>query len=231
MSSGRRYHDQEIRQILDLAIGQEDTPAHPLPTADGLTLTELQEVGREVGVPADRMAEAVAAFEGRGMVVPRETALGLPSAVGWVVPLPRNPTDHEWELMIAELRTTFGGKGEVTSHGGLREWSHSRVHAFIEPTETGHRLRLTDANAAVIGIVAGGMMMAFATMIFMVLLGKADPGFRFVIPGFIALFGGGLAAGSALALPRWARAQEARMAQFGRKAVALLSAPRDPAGP
>ena len=225
MSKERKYQDHEIRQILDLAIGQEDGPAQSLPLVDGLTLLELQEVGREVGLLPDRITQAVAAFEGRGEAVPRGTTLGLPTSVGRVVPLPRSPSDREWELIIAELRTTFGGKGEVTSQGGLREWSHGKVHAFIEPTETGHRLRLADSNAAVVGIVAGGFVLAFALLIFVVLLGKENPGFRFAVPAFFSLFGGSLAAGSALSLPRWAREQERRMEHISRHAVSLLAPP------
>ncbi len=225
MSKERRYEDLEIRQILDLAIGQEDVPAQSLPAVDGLTLLELQDVGREVGLPPDRIAQAVAAFEGRGESVPRGTALGIPTSVGRVVPLPRSPSDREWELLIAELRTTFGGKGEVTSHGGLREWSHGRVQAFIEPTETGHRLRLTDLNAAAGGIVIGGVFVAFALLILVVLLGKGDPGFRLAVPAFFSLIGGSVIAASAITLPRWAREQERRMEHIGSHAVSLLALP------
>jgi hypothetical protein len=225
MSNERRYQDHEIREILDLAIGQEDGAAPSLPAADGLTLLELQEVGREVGLLPDRITQAVAAFEGRGEPVPRGTALGLPASVGRVVPLPRSPSDREWELLIGELRTTFGVKGEVTSHGGLREWSHGNVHAFIEPTASGHRLRLVDSNAGVAGIVAGGAVLAFSLMIFLVLLGKDDPGFRFAVPAFFSLLGGGLVVGSATSLPRWAREQEKRMEHISRFAVALLAQP------
>jgi plasmid stability protein len=120
MSNERRYQDHEIRQILDLAIDQEDGPAQSLPAADGLTLLELQEVGREVGLPPERITQAAAALEGRGESLPRGTTLGLPTSVGRAVPLPRSPSDREWELLIAELRTTFGVKGEVTAQGGLR---------------------------------------------------------------------------------------------------------------
>lgn len=225
MSNERRYQDHEIRQILDLAIGQEDGPAQSLAAVDGLTLRELQEVGREVGVPPERITQAVAALAGRGESVPRGTSLGLPISVGRVVALPRNPTDREWELLIAELRTTFGVKGEVTSHGGLREWSHGTLHAFIEPTETGHRLRLTDSSLAVGGIVLGGLVLAFALMIFVVLLGKENPGFRFAVPAFLSLLGGGLAVGSTISLPRWARKQERRMEHFSKRAVSILAAP------
>jgi hypothetical protein len=225
MSNERRYQDQEIRQILDLAIGQDDGPSQPLPAIDGLTLRELQEVGREVGLSPDRMAQAVAAFEGRGESVPRGTTLGLPTSVGKIVPLPRPLSDREWELLIAELRTTFGGKGEVTSQGGLREWSEGTLHAFIEPTETGHRLRLTDSSLAVGGIAIGGFFVAFALLILVVLLGKDDPGFRFVVPAFFSVFGGGVIAGTVISLPRWARTQERRMEHIGQYAVSLLALP------
>lgn len=225
MSNERRYQDHEIRQILDLAIDEETGPAQPLPAVDGLTLVELQEVGREVGVLPERITQAVAAFERRGESVPRGTTLGLPTSVGRVVPLPRNPSEREWELLIAELRTTFGGKGEVTSHGGLREWSHGTLHAFIEPTETGHRLRLADSSVAMGGIFLGGLVVAFALLIFVVLLGKDDPGFKFAVPAFFSLLGGGLVAGSAISLPRWAREQERRMEHISRYVVSLLALP------
>ncbi len=225
MSNERKYQDHEIRQILDLAIDEETGPAQPLPAVDGLTLVELQEVGREVGVLPERITQAVAAFERRGESVPRGTTLGLPTSVGRVVPLPHSPSDREWELLIAELRTTFGGKGEVTSHGGLREWSHGTLHAFIEPTETGHRLRLADSSVAVGGIFLGGLVVAFALLIFVVLLGKDDPGFKFAVPAFFSLLGGGLVAGSAISLPRWAREQERRMEHISRYAVSLLALP------
>jgi hypothetical protein len=225
MSNERRYEDHEIRQIFDLAFGQEAGPAQELPAGDGLTLLDLQEVGREVGLPPDRITQAVAVFEGRGEPVPRGTTLGLPTSVGRVVPLPRSPSEREWELLIAELRTTFGGKGEVTSHGALREWSHGSLHAFIEPTETGHRLRLADSNGAVAGIALGGFFLAFALLILVVLLGQADPGFKLAVPVFFALIGGGLVAGSANLLPGWAREQERRMEQIGRHAGSLLALP------
>ena len=40
---------------------------------------------------------------------------------------------------------------------------------------------------------------------------------------FFSLLGGGLAAGSAMALPKWAREQEKRMEHISSYAVSLLS--------
>jgi len=227
MSTGRRFQDHEVREILDLAIRREDASLPSLPARDGVTLGELQEIGQEVGLPANRIAEAVAAFESRGDALPRTTALGLPTSVGSVVALPRRPTDFEWERLIAELRTTFGGTGVVTSHGSLREWSNGTLQAFVEPTDTGYRLRMTDSRAAVLGVAVffGGVLLSFATMILVALLSKGDPGLRLVIPLLFGLGGGGVTAVTAMTLPGWAREQEKRMEHMRRYSVSLLAAP------
>lgn len=223
MSVERRYQDHEIRAILELAVGQKESPVQALPAADGLTLVELQAVGREVGLPAERITQAVALFDGRGASAARSTTLGLPTSIGRIVALPRSPSDREWELLIAELRTTFGGKGEVTSQGGLREWSRGRLHAFIEPTATGHRLRLVDSNEAVAGIVVGGLLAVFTLLMLALLFSKEGPSIVLALPAFISLLGASLAAGSAISLPRWAREQERRMEYIGQQALSLLA--------
>lgn len=222
MSSERRYKDDEVRQILDLAIGQDEAPLRALPASEGLTLVQLQDVGREVGVTPSRMEAAVATFESRGEVAPRSKLLGLPTTVGHTIALPRNLTDREWELVVGKLRTTFGVKGESKSDGGMREWSNGNLHAFVEPTETGYRLRLTDMNAgAFVAMLGGSFFLAMATMIFVALLGKVDPGFRFIVPGFFTVIGGGLLGGGVRTLPRWARQTEEHMAELASYAASL----------
>jgi hypothetical protein len=223
MSDERRYQDHEIREILELAERGDQARVRSLPAAGGLSAAELQEVGREVGMPADVMARAIAQFEGRGQSLPRSTTLGMPTVVGRMVDLPRAPTDQEWERLVADLRTTFGGKGVVTSQGGLREWSDGSLHAFIEPTDSGYRLRLSDSMPVAVGAVAmGGFLLAFALMILLVLLGKEDAGMRFVVPVFFALGGAGMIGGTRIALPRWADEREAQMEHITTRARALL---------
>jgi hypothetical protein len=227
MSEERRYRNDEIREILELA-DRDDLPRFPpMPQADGLTASELQEVGREVGLSPGRVARAVAEYEGRGQPAFRSTTLGMPTQVGRMVSLPRAPTDQEWELLVAELRTTFGEKGEVAAHGGLREWSNGNLHAFIEPTESGYRLRLTDTMVNAIGATfVGGFFLAFALLILLVLLGKGDPGFRYVVPGFFSVIGVGLIAGTRIALPRWADRRDDQMQHVMGRARALIDPAR-----
>jgi hypothetical protein len=232
MGNERKFQDHEIRQILDLAIRQEDGPAHDVGSAqslgapgDGLTLVQLQEVGREVGLPPERIAQAVATFDRGGERLPRATTLGLSTSVGRMVPLPRNLTDREWELLVVELRTTFGVKGEARSEGNIREWTHAYLQVFVEPTPTGYRLRMVDSTAGIVGIVGSGLVLAFALMIFGILLGKGSPGFLFAVPALIGLLGGVGIVGSVRFLLKWAPRQEERMEHLSRYAASIAPLP------
>lgn len=227
MSTERRYQDHEVRKIIDLAIGQDDAPTPSLPSGDGLTLGQLQDVGREVGLSPSRIAQAVATFEGQGALLPRTRALGLPTSVGSVVSLPRAPTEREWERLVAELRTTFGTKGEVTTHGSLREWSYGSLHAFVEPTETGYRLRLADSLAGALGLstLFGGFFLVFGLLVTVILLSRDDAGLKYLVGLFMSAGGGGAMALTALSAPGWARTQEQRMEHISRFAAELLAEP------
>lgn len=227
MTKERRYRDDEVRQILDSAIGKDEASTASLPVGSGLTLRELQDVGREVGVAPERITEAVAEFEGRGVALKRATTLGLPTSVGSVLSLPRNPTDLEWERLVGELRSTFGVKGEVSVHGTLREWSNGTLHAFIEPDQNGYRLRLEDSRAAALGVglMFGGFLLVLSLMILLALLDRQDADGKLFVPLFFSLGGAGAIALGATPLPSWAREQEERIQHICKYAVSLLAPP------
>jgi hypothetical protein len=115
----------------------------------------------------------------------------------------------------------------VTAHGRLREWSHGALHAFLEPTETGYRLRLTDSRAGALGVglLMGGTFVAFGFIAFVALVSKGNPGLRMLIPLLFGLGGGGAMALSALSLPGWARAQERKLEHISAFARTLLAVP------
>jgi hypothetical protein len=232
MTEERRYHDDEIREIMDLAIRQDEVQFPSLPASHGLTVSELQQIGQEVGLSPARVAAAVAEFEERGRSPTRSTMWGVPTSVERIARLPRALSDHEWEMLVAELRVTFGVKGEVVTQGETREWSAANRHVFVEPTEDGYRLRMTDSVAAEIGasLMFGGFILAFAVMIFVVLLGKADPGFRFAVPAFFAILGGGVMAAGAAFLPGWARSRTQQLEHVAARVMALIES-RGPDAP
>lgn len=225
MANERRYGDDEVEEILDYASrgggavrGSGSVDEH------GLTLAELQEVGREVGLDPARIAEGASALDRRGAAVPARTMLGRPLSIGRTVELPRAPTDHEWEQLVAELRETFAVKGKVSSSGGLREWSIGNLHALVEPTPTGHRLRLRTLKGSALAVRAFGTFgLGFAALVgaIMTAQGRWDD---LVIPIVFAVAGAAALLSPLLTLRPWARQREDQMEHIARWVADLLEA-------
>jgi len=224
MANERRYRDDEIKEILELATSGIEDGRSAVSDEAGLTLAELQEVGLEVGVEPGRIAAAALALGTRRGVVPRGTSLGMPISVGRVVELPRAVTDREWDLLVAELRETFGARGQIASRGGVREWSNGNLHAILEPSETGHRLRLrTQKGGAealnrmgVAGLVAGLILLT------MFLTTGPSPQRLEAIMMLLVGLGGGALVSNMISLPRWAREREGQMEYLAGRVETLL---------
>ncbi len=222
MTNERKYRDEEVKEIFDLAVGTDDVGRPAVSDESGLTLAELQEVGLEVGMDPGRIAEAAFAVDARREVLPRRTYLGVPTSVGRIVDLPRALTDHEWDVLVGELRETFGARGTVTAQGGAREWTNGNLHAFLEPTATGHRLRLgTLKGNAVALITTGAAGLALGLALLTLFIGEQLPGAAMVAL-LIALAGGGTLGVNMLRLPRWAREREGQMEYIAGQVVALV---------
>lgn len=226
MTTERRYADDEVREIFARAADSPGTGLPAVTEPEGLTLEELQAVGLEVGLPPERVAEAAAGLDARAMPVPRRTLLGSPVSVGRIVDLPRRATDREWRFLVAELRETFGAKGHVTTHGDVREWSNGNLHAVLEETEKGHRLRLGTFKGNAMEVMGlGGVGIVMALIMGIAMIAKAKTGIELLLPAFFATMGVGAAAANFLRLPRWADEREAQMEHIAARARALLESP------
>jgi hypothetical protein len=223
----RRYREDEVREIFKLATSSRKV-AEPRasPTVDGLTLADIQSIGLEVGVEPDAVARAAATISARPARTMRKS-MGMPVEVGRIVHLPRALTDHEWDQLVAELRATFKARGKVSGQGSLREWSNGNLHAYVEPTDTGYRLRLgtlkgnaAEINALGATLTAGGALF-FGALAFNGLLPEL------LAPGMIA--GGGIAAliSNFVRLPRWAQQRERQMEHIAARVQAIVKV--DPA--
>ncbi len=222
MTDERKYQEEEVREILDLAANKAKVGRPAISDEGGLTLLEIQEVGLEVGMEPARIAEAAFVVDARREILPRRTYFGVPTSVGRIVDLPRALTDHEWDVLVGELRETFGARGTVTSLGGAREWTNGNLHAFLEPTATGHRLRLgTLKGNAVALITTGAAGLALGLALLTLFIGEQLPGAAMVAL-LIALAGGGTLGANMLRLPRWAREREGQMEYIAGRVVALV---------
>jgi hypothetical protein len=223
MSDERRYTDDEVAAIFEAAtpVAPREEPADPT-SHRGLTLAQLQEIGREVGIAPERIAQAAAALEHRQPPLPRRTDFGMPVSASHIVEIPRPLTDREWSVVLADLRATFRAWGNEGSEGETRMWWNNNLHAIVEPTRTGYRLRLGTLKADGfamnrVGMVAIGMSIVTAFAV------GGNPN---ALPGMLAIASMGIGAigANALRLPRWARLREQQMQEVAERTLALLAA-------
>jgi hypothetical protein len=219
----RRFHDDEVAAIFERAAQHQPTEAPARLDAGGITLAQLLEIARDVGIAPDAITQAVATLDQRGTATSRRW-MGIPVGVGRTVELPRNLTDDEWERLVADLRETFDARGVVRSEGSMREWSNGNLHVLLERTTAGHRLRFrTEKGTArpVIGLAIGIIAyVAVGIFIETTRSGPIDPnGVRAIILAGVGLSGIGVWLAQ---LPRWARLRGDQMEAVAARVAAQL---------
>ena len=223
MTDERRYGEEEVAEIFEVAATPHGVQRHAPSSADGLTLTQLQAIGSEVGVPPDRIAAAASALDLRRGVHPRRTHLGMPISVGRTVELPRAPTDREWELLVGELRKTFGAQGKDGSSGNLRAWTNSNLHAYVEPTEAGYRFRIGTLKGDAASLNWSGIgLMLLSAIILVARLITGQPMEELFGPLLIGIMGASVFGYNALRLPRWVHEREEQMEYIAERVQTLI---------
>ncbi len=228
MLDERTYREDEVAEIFEAA-------ARPMPSSTALsraerfTLAELQSIGGEAGLSPERIAQAAAAVELRRGAV-RQKDLGMPVSVGRTVDLPRAPTDREWEMIVADLRETFGARGRLGSREDVREWHNGNLHAYVEPTTTGYRLRLGTTKGDAVGLNRMGRLgLVFALLWLVVFLVGYGPSEAPIIAPLLMFAASAAALGyNALRLPGWALEREQQMEQVAARARVLIGAAPEP---
>jgi hypothetical protein len=212
MTPDRRYTDDEVAEILDRATETHTGSSLGAPSATGMTLAELQDIGGEVGIPKDAIARAAASLD-RPLpdAAAHRTFLGTTVGVGRSVELPRPLTADEWNRLVVDLRMTFDAKGKIRQEGAFRQWTNGNLQALLEPTATGERLRLrTVKGSAMPGMGVGGAMMAGAAIggVIAFFTGTAAAA---VDLSMLAATGAVLFGFARIPLPNWARRREQQM--------------------
>src|SRR5437762_10487579 len=101
--SERRFNEEEVAAIFRQASeAQNQTSEGRLPSGEGLTVTELAEIGRQVGISSDLITQAAQVIERGGNATSRQF-LGFPIGVGQTVDLGRKLSDEEWERLVVDI--------------------------------------------------------------------------------------------------------------------------------
>lgn len=213
MASVRRYTETEMRVIFERASQAQpegERPAHV--SAGDLTLEELQTIGHEVGIPAELVADAAKLLDQPPPAQIARRLVGLPIGVGRIVELHRRLTEEEWERLVGELRVTFDARGIVRHEGSLRQWTNGNLQVFLEPSGSGHRLRLRTVSANGRGLIQMGSVLLVGSGVLALAYGLAGVLGDRAAP-LVLMAVGGMAAIvlAAVRLPRWARERARQM--------------------
>jgi hypothetical protein len=140
--------------------------------------------------------------------------------------LPRAPSDTEWLMLVADLRETFEAHGSIGATPGLREWRNGNLHAYIEPTRDGYRLRMGTRKGgalgfAVVGLVGLGWSVAAAIGLSM----SGNLGNGFLAPAIVSVAGAATLVSALLSVPAWSRKRAEQLRYIAGRARTLLSSP------
>lgn len=212
-----RFNEDQAAAIFARAAEAEASGIQPASGAGGMTLAELQEIGREAGLSPEAVAQAAASLRSAPTHVPAPTFLRVPIGVARTVALERPLSDEEWGGLVAELRTTFNADGRVYSDGSFREWRNGNLRVSAGPAPGGYQVEMrTSKGSARRLMTAGGIMTGISATLLVVgtltvstIAGDVTP----LLPIGAAVFGVGV-----LQVPAWARR---RREQFDRIAERL----------
>jgi hypothetical protein len=220
-----RFNEDQAAAIFARAAEAEVSGRQPSSATGGMTLAELQEIGKEAGLSPEAVAQAAASLRSAATPAPAPTFLRVPIGVARTVALERPLSDEEWGGLVAELRTTFNADGRVRSDGNFREWRNSNLRVSAGPAPGGYQVDMrTSKGSARSLMTAGGIMAGISGALLAIgtLTGSIAPGdIRDITP--ILTVGAGLFGAGVLQVPAWARR---RRQQFERIAERLRDAIR-----
>jgi hypothetical protein len=154
----RRFTDQEVAQVLQRATEIEERRATTSP-ATGLSLAELRDIAREVGLSPDVIDEAVGALQARGRT-PGASVLGAPLSSKVVRGVPGQLSEQSLQGLIRLLEDRVEATGTVSEALGTVRWtSTGRGHKFDRTTQVSFHSKSDETQIQVVQRYPSGLRM------------------------------------------------------------------------
>lgn len=215
----RRYSDDEVAEIFARATEAEQSTPRRLHAGDGMTLQQLQEIGREAGIAPELVVRAAHSLDQPAQPSVRKF-LGFPLGVGRTVTLERRLTDEEWERLVVDLRETFDARGVVRTDGAFRQWTNGNLQVLVEPDGAGQRIRLRTLRGGAREMMLAGLGVfgvAAVTALAGVLTGSTELAAALERMSGVAVMGLGLFGIGAFPLSSWARLRRKQMDEIAER--------------
>ncbi len=176
-SEEAKFTDQQVREILKRAVEEDISPT--MVRGEGLSLTELKDIGTEVGIDPFRLENAARAVlregqKGPNPIVGAHTVLNFERRVQGEVDSDSTPE------ILSIIRRNMGPSGEISEIHGFLEWSskgdfgerHIGLTSQHGVTSITASANLT--NAAIQTYVPAGMIGLICSILGMVQAADAD---------------------------------------------------------
>ena len=118
--SQRRFNDQEVAKILEGALSENVDRALPTRTTEGMTLTELKDIAREVGI--DPVGVERAAHALTEPVARRSPVLGAPTTIQHERTVEGEATREHMQELLTTIRRVMARQGVVSVELDSLEW-------------------------------------------------------------------------------------------------------------
>ena len=219
----RRFDEAEVAAIIERAANWSEPRRQPVPPGAGLTLDQIQEIGREIGIAPNVIAGMADVVKEGGTTV-IERFLGLPLRVERNVKLRRDFSEDEWEQVVADLREIFNAAGVLKEDGSLRQWSNGNLQVVLEVNAISQliRLRTFKGNALVLLGAGLGICGAATAALVATFLNNAATDRRLVtVLAVMVVAGAAIVGVTALSLGPWARRRREQMSEVAARVIAL----------
>lgn len=213
----QRFSEDEARRIFARAAERQHAEQS---RPEGLSLEELQEIGRAAGLDPAHVAAAVAEVRHALPARASATLWGVDLEPRVIRVLPGTITDEVWAQMVGRVRPTFKTIGVTSTVGRVREWNGtnsqgglSNLRMTADPVEDGTRVVLETSRAGEAGqwkgiwAVSGGLGLV---LVMLLLVGDSDPGL-WLMSALLLVLGAAMPIASRAGFRRWA---EKRQDQF-----------------
>lgn len=213
----RRYSDDEVSAIFARATEVRDVEPKALARSEGMSLADLQAIGKEAGISPELIRRAARELD-QPAPPPVQTLLGIPIGAAHTVELQRELSDREWELFVVQLRETFDARGKVSSHGSFRQWQNGNLQVLVEPSASGHRVRFRTVRGELRDLfrVGGAMLAAFTLATLLVSFTNPAKAVKLIsILGPLLAVGGVVGGVRLFGIPGWRRMRSEQMKRLG----------------
>lgn len=143
----RQFTSRETEEILERATRLEQQGALK-PTAQGLSLAELEQIARDAGIDPAAIHRAVAELDAERTPGLRARLMGGPSESTAVRVLPHPVDPSRFESVVEQLRRRFNDAGRVEIVGRTLTWistaaeGAAQTQVVVAPRENGTELRV-----------------------------------------------------------------------------------------